>query len=352
MQHCQECGADLPNDALFCGRCGNRTASENVLTTNTSDATIDDIPMSHPATSMGLNELQDSPSANEQEEGQESPEVLTGDDVEEEPQTQQEYRAEPTGSVPEDLDPEPAIPSHQLSDESQQYIQTPLVAQETYSPRSATNRSGTRPVSKCLLFSLAGLLIFAGVFVALLGLFHMHLPGTSGSSTANSNSSLNDFVKTTGSSLNALICVKSSTPTTSGTNNSTGFTLLSPSGCAPAISPPANSFCVIFPYNSGASHKYIFDVSNALINNQAYHLVLGVVEYTGPAIYNNANHISIGISEGATSQNFTWLYHSGNVTINDDQHSGSMDVVLASVHGGNTLHVVGNWACGRQIKNT
>jgi hypothetical protein len=27
-------------------------------------------------------------------------------------------------------------------------------------------------------------------------------------------------------------------------------------------------------------------------------------------------------------------------------------VLLESVNGGNTIHVAGDWACGRQIKNT
>jgi hypothetical protein len=110
--------------------------------------------------------------------------------------------------------------------------------------------------------------------------------------------------------------------------------------------------CLIFSNNADASHKYIFDVSNAAIDSKSYHLVLGVAEYTGPATYNDAKHVSVGLSEGSTGRNFSWLYRSGNVTINNDEQSGTMDVILESVNGGNTIHVVGDWACGRQIKNT
>jgi len=110
--------------------------------------------------------------------------------------------------------------------------------------------------------------------------------------------------------------------------------------------------CLIFSNNADASHKYIFDISNAAIDSKSYHLVLGVAEYTGPATYNDAKHISVGMSEGSTGRNFSWLYRSGNVTINNDEQSGTMDVILESVNGGNTIHVVGDWACGRQIKNT
>jgi len=81
-------------------------------------------------------------------------------------------------------------------------------------------------------------------------------------------------------------------------------------------------------------------------------MVLGVEEYTGPSTYNDARHVSIGLSDGSTGQNFSWLYRSGNVTINKDEQSGTMDVILGSASSGNTLHVIGDWTCGRQIKNT
>ena len=29
-----------------------------------------------------------------------------------------------------------------------------------------------------------------------------------------------------------------------------------------------------------------------------------------------------------------------------------MDVILEAVNGGNTIHIVGDWACGSQLKNT
>jgi hypothetical protein len=377
MQHCKACGAELPNDALFCGRCGKRTDSDNEFHTNVSDAPIEDTPKSAAAAPQALNELQDSTSENGEHEEEQIPDLPLKDDVAEEEQTsslpsegeddeQTPYQAsqldeeqqtqldymEPTGTLPDDPDPEAAMPIHQFADEHPLYAQAPSVTQEAYSPRVSTQQQGARSVSKCLLFFIAGLIIIAGIVAAFVGLFRTNLPGTSGSSHTLSNSSLNDIIKTTGSSVTASVCVKSSTPTTSGTNGGTGFTLFASSGCSSVIAAPANSFCLIFPYNAGASHKYIFDVSHASIDNQAYHLVLGVAEYTGPTIYNDAKHISIGISDGATGKNFSWLYHSGIVTINNDQQSGTMDVVLASVHGVNTIHVVGNWACGRQIKNT
>jgi hypothetical protein len=68
--------------------------------------------------------------------------------------------------------------------------------------------------------------------------------------------------------------------------------------------------------------------------------------------YSDANHISVGLSEGSTGRTFSWLYRSGNVTINNDEQSGTMDVILDAVNGGNTLHIVGDWACGSQMKNT
>ena len=68
MQQCEECGAELPNNALFCGRCGRKTASENELATGFSNAPIEDIPISPSALSMALSDSQDSASENGEEE--------------------------------------------------------------------------------------------------------------------------------------------------------------------------------------------------------------------------------------------------------------------------------------------
>jgi hypothetical protein len=81
-------------------------------------------------------------------------------------------------------------------------------------------------------------------------------------------------------------------------------------------------------------------------------VILTIIDYTGPTTYNDEKHISVGFSEGSTGRNFSWLYHSGTVTINSNEQSGTMDVILEAVNGGNTLHIVGNWACGRQMKST
>jgi len=276
---------------------------------------------------------------------------LISENGEEEQQTQQDY-LEPTNSMPSELDLRPEMPANQVIDEEPQFDYASSGTQEMQSPQGSAPRRGARPVSKCLLFFLAGIIVAAGVVVALMGLFHVNLPGTGGSSNALSSSSINETIKATGSSLTASICIKSSTSSTSGTSGGTGFTLFASSGCSSIVAATANSLCLIFSNNVGASHKYIFDVSNAAIDSKSYHLVLGVAEYTGPDTYNDAKHISVGMSEGSTGRNFSWLYRSGNVTINNDEQSGTMDVILESVNGGNTIHVVGDWACGRQIKNT
>ena len=381
MQHCEGCGTELPINALFCGKCGWKTASKTEETENLSDALRVDVPISPQAISTTSDELQNSALENGEEEEQQTPYLASENDEEEEQQTQdvasendgeeeqqtqdmasendeeeeqqtQRDHIETTSTIPGDPDPGREIPANQFLDEQPQYEQTPSGTQEALSPYDSRRRSGARPVSKCLLFFLAGLIVVAGIIAALIGLFHVNLPGIGGSSNNLSNSSINYIIKNTGSSLTASICVKSSTPTTTGTNGGTGFTLFASSGCSSVIAAPANALCLIFPYNSGASHKYIYDVSDAEIDSNPYHLVLGVTEYTGSATYNDAKHISVGISEGSTGRNFSWLYRSGNVTINKDEQSGTMDVILESVNGGNTIHVVGGWACGRQIKNT
>jgi zinc-ribbon domain len=392
MRHCENCGSELRANARFCGHCGQKISNETEVATNSSDAPIEDIPMSPSATSMTLNESQDSSSENGELEKQQTPGLpseneeedrqtpdLTLENEEEDQQTpypllengevedqqslgliskdekeeelQQDY-IEPSSSMPVDADSEPEIPTNQLLDDQSQYQQTQSVPQKSHSPYDSTQKRGSRPVSKCLLFFLAGLIVVVGVVAALIGLMHVNLSGIGGSSNALSSSSGNEIIKPTGSSLTASICVKPSTPSTSVTNEGTVFILFSSSGCSTVMASKANSSCLIFRYNTGAAHKFIFDVSNAAIDSKSYHLILGVVDYTGPTIYNDAGHVSVGLSEGSTGRNFSWLYRSGSVTINNDEQSGTMDVILVAVNGGSTLHVVGDWACGRQIKNT
>ena len=279
MQHCEECGAELPNNALFCGHCGKKTTSEDEIA-------ID-------STSEHENEERTPYPTSEKQQVQHSPSPTS--EHENEQQTQQDY-LEPTSSMPGDADSEPEMPANQFLDELPQYGQTLSVTQEALSPHASAQKSEARPASRCLLFFLAGFIVVVGVVVALMGLFHLNLQGIGGSSNAVSNSSDNEIINPTGSSLTASICVKTSTPSTSVTNQGATLILFSSSGCSAVVASKANSSCLIFPNNTGASHKYIFDVSNAAIDSKAYHLVLGVVNYTGPTTYNDARHISVGLS--------------------------------------------------------
>ncbi len=97
MQHCEECGAELPANALFCRRCGRKTANETEETENLSDASIVDVPISPLATSKTADELQDSASENDEEE-QQAP-YLASENGEEEQQTQQDYCRKLYGTI-------------------------------------------------------------------------------------------------------------------------------------------------------------------------------------------------------------------------------------------------------------
>jgi uncharacterized Zn finger protein (UPF0148 family) len=351
MQHCEECGAELPNNALFCGSCGSKATSEDEIATIEENVPVEDITESPSGIAMALNDSQDTLSEKGEEEKQQTRGLPSVNDAEEEEQIHQEY-VEPSNSMPGDADSEPEILANQIPDEQPQNTQTPIAPQEAQSQIASAQKPESRSVSRCLLFSLVGLIVIVGIAVLLVGLFRINLPGFGGSSNALSSSSNNEIIDPNGSSLTASICVKTSTPSTSVTNQGSTFTLFSSSGCSTVTASKANSSCLIFPNTNGASRKYIFDVSNAAINSNSYHLVLGVVDYTGPTMYSDARHISIGLSEGSTGQNFSWFYRSGSVTINNEEQSGTMDVILEAVNGGNTIHIVGDWACGRQMKNT
>jgi len=361
MQHCKECGAELPTNAVFCGRCGRKTTSEDEIDTNVPSDQIEDISESQSSIEMTLSESQDTTSDNGEDVQLQIPDLPSENNVEEEEQTSyvtaeheneeqihQEY-VEPAKSMPNDAESEPEILAKQFPDEQPQHAQTPIARQEAQRSYASAQKSKARPVPRCLLFSLAGLIVILGVVVVLMGLFHLNILGFGGSSNAQSNPFNNEIINPNGSSLTASICVKTSTPST---NAGSTFVLISSSGCSTVTASKADSSCLIFPNASGASRKYIFDVSSASIDSKPYHLVLGIVNYTGSTTYNDASHVSIGLSEGSTGRNFSWLYYSGSVIVNNDEQSGTMDVILEAVNGANTIHIVGDWACGSQLKNT
>ena len=94
------------------------------------------------------------------------------------------------------------------------------------------------------------------------------------------------------------------------------------------------------------------DVSNALIDSKPFHLVFSIVNYSVPTTYDDARHVTMGLSEGSTGRNFSWFYRSGSISINNDEQSGTIDVMLGEESGVNTLHLMGDWACGHEMKNT
>jgi hypothetical protein len=408
MQHCEECGLELPTDARFCVRCGRSTGSETGETTDLSDTPIEDLSMSPLASSTALGGLRDPVSENDQDEQQpqdpalendeeeeQQPSIsVSKDDVEDEQLTppsasendqneqqpqdpalendEEEEQQPPhhtsesdeeeekqllhenlesTSSLPRDPEPEPEKSASQLLDENPQHDRTPSGTLEARSPRGSAPRRRLRSVPMWLLILLTGLIVAAGGAVALFGLFPEYLPGMGRASNALSSSSVSETVRTAGPSLNTYVCASSPARSTPGTSGGIGLTLSTGSGCSSFSAAAATSSCLIFPYNFGAFHRYILDISNATVDSKAYHLVLSIAEYTGPATYDDAVHVTVGIGEGSIGSNFSWVYRSGNVTINSDEQSGTMDVVLESESSGNTIQLVGGWMCGRLIKN-
>jgi hypothetical protein len=376
MHYCEDCGSELPANARFCGRCGRRTEDETEETTNLIDIPIEDIPISPLASSTALRELQDPASDNDKEEEQQTPNPtsendgerqtpvpVSDNDKEEEQQTPnpalendeeqqpQHTLLEPTSSQPGDVELELEDSANQNLDEHSELDQVPLEKAEMGSPHSSAPKRGRKSISKCLLILLVVLIVAVGGAVALIGLFYGHLPGMGGTSNALSSPSVIETISSAGPSLTASVCASSSTPSASGTSNGLDLTLSAASGCSSFNAALSTSSCLVYPYNAGASYRYILDVSNATVTSNAYHLVLSIAEYTGPTTYNDAVHVAVGIGEGSTGRNFSWIYRSGNVIINSDEHSGTMDVILASGSNGNTIRLVGDWACSLLIKN-
>ena len=390
MQHCEECGAELPQNALFCGRCGTKAKSEDETTTHENNTSIEDIAESPSSIVMALNDSQETTSGSEEEKQQQTSEMSPGNEEEAEQQTsyaisefeddaqtlipaleehQEQYSpdqisehenevqihhqdVEQTDLMPDDVSSEPEILTNHISQEQPQLTQNPIAQQETQSPYVSVQKSKSRSGSRCLLFSLVALIILIGGLVVLMGMFHLNIPGFGGSSQAVSSSAYSEIINPKGSSLSASICVKTSTPSSSTSNQGSSFILNSSSGCSTVTASKTDSSCLIFPNPTGASHQFIVDVSNALIGSKPYHLVFSVVNYSVPTTYNDARHVTVGLSEGSTGRNFSWFYRSGSISINNDEQSGTIDVMLGEESGLNTLHIMGDWACGHEMKNT
>ena len=390
MQVCDECGAEIPNEAQFCRSCGSKIKIEDDITRSTDVAPVEDKSLQRSEESTTLQDSQKLTPGIEQEEllhgtaftsensredeeygsllaseaeGKDTPfdpvmetsqeqqkKHPNSEDENEEPGYHEQN--EPTSSIPVGTTSEPEIPTSQLSADQSLSTQSPNSLRETQIPYTSAKKPRSQPASRCLLFSLIGLVAVIGVAAALVGLFHQNFPVLWGSSNVLSGSSNNEFIDPNGSSLTASVCINASTPSSDGTNQSSSFTLSSSTGCSNIVASKADSTCLIFASDSSNSHKYIVDVSNAAVVNSPYHLVLSVVDYTVPALYSDMKQVSIGLSEGSTGRNFAWFYRSGSVTVNHDERSGSMDVILVPEKGANTLHVVGVWTCGHQIKSS
>jgi hypothetical protein len=381
MQHCEHCGSELSTTALFCRQCGQRIGGETESATNIGEAPIDDVTISSPPTSVAFSELEDSASENVAEKGKQisqpapenkkeeeepMPQPALEHEVEEEepvplsaPANDVEEREErtvilgSTSSAPQDLDAEAELPASQFLDAHALLDQTPSEKVEALSQPVPAQTMPPRSISipKLLLFLLAILIVVGGVAAALVGLFQGILPGTGRAANSLSNTSDSVHINTAGPSLNASICTSSPAPSTPGTSSGISLIPTTTSGCSSFDSAIATSMCLIFPYNSNAFHRYILDVSNVTLDSKAYHMVLSLAQYAGATTYNDVAHITVGIGEGSTGRDFSWMYHSGNVSVNSDEQSGTMDVILASANGGNTIHMVGDWTCGRLIKS-
>ena len=388
MQHCEECGAELPENALFCGLCGRKTTSEDETTTHENITSIEANSESSTSLEMDLNDSHGTPDSS-QDEKRQMPGMPPENDTEAEEQTslvtseyeseeqrhdpaleeQQEHHlhyqiskqeneeqipqqdVEQTDLTQEDESSEPEIHTNHISQEQSQLTLNPIAQRETQSPYVSVQKSKYRSGPRCLLFSLVALIILIGGLAVLMGMFHLNLPGFGDSAQAVSSSAYNEIINPTGSSLTVSICNNTSTPSSSSTQGST-FILNSSSGCSTVTASKTDSSCLIFPNPNHASHQFIVDVSNASIGSRPYHLVFSVVDYSGPTTYNNARHVTVGLSEGSTGRNFSWSYRSGSISINNDEQSGTMDVMLGEESGVNFLHINGDWACGHQMKNT
>ncbi len=87
MQHCEECGAELPKSALFCGHCGSKATREDEIATNENSTPVEDISKSPSGIVMTVNDSLDTTSDHEENQQQQAPTMLSENGVEAEEQT-------------------------------------------------------------------------------------------------------------------------------------------------------------------------------------------------------------------------------------------------------------------------
>gem|GEM_PF-6797611 len=387
MQHCTVCGSEIPDDASFCGKCGNTLSQVSTMDEETTrNGTSSENGRQHEdVTALSTQELAHSEELvhdkqpedvtklntkelerpGELENGREPEDVAAlstqGLEHAEEPangrqledvaalSTQGLAHAEEPVNGPESedvaaLSMQEPTKGQQSEDVSALGTQGLVHAgkkerEEEGKPEPQARRGFAR---KWIILAVVCILLLAGSAGAFLFLQHSQSPVSSGTISPTSDT-------TTGVTPVSTACPTSST--SSSCTTTTGLTpvagtksifTLSFSGAVKG-SMTVTSMTRCGPTTTGTEYDLYFI---GTVGGIQYSYVSRIPAYTGPNTY-GSGQVSIVFAQQPLSATTVWG-NSGNapakMTINGDLKSGSMEVDLAGAT--NSVHVSGNWSCG------
>ncbi len=323
LQHCTNCGSEIPDNAHFCGKCGHVFSSVSTIDKETSIGVENEQQSEDVATTstQGLEQAGERP--------EDVAELSTQGLAHSAEREQSEGKA-PEVLEAEETEAEASVPSGFSEDDRVQH------------PVSPAPKARRGSAARWIIIAVVGLLVLAGIAGGLLFLLRSQGSVTTvtpaiGASPGVSNNSGVTPVDTTCSTGACITRIAGTTPV-AGTK---AIFLINFSGAVQG-SMNVTSFARCGPSTAGTEYDLYF---SGTIDGVQYNFVARIPVYKGPASY-SAGQISVVFARQPISATTVWG-NSGNAPaqaiIYGDTKSGTMDITLDG--SANKVHVSGYWVC-------
>ncbi len=328
LQHCTNCGSEIPDNAHFCGECGHEFSSVSTIDKETSIGVENEQQSEDVATTSTQGLVHSEESKN----GKQTDDVaaLSTQGLAHSAEREQAEGKAPEGLEAEETEAEASVPSGFSEDDRVQY------------PVSPDPKARRGSAARWIIIAVVGLLVLAGIAGGLLFLLRSQGSVTTvtpaiGTNPGTSNNSGVTPVDTTCSTGACITRIAGTTPVT-GTK---AIFLINFSGAVQG-SMSVTSFARCGPSTAGTEYDLYF---SGTIDGVQYNFVARIPVYKGPASY-SAGQISVVFARQPISATTVWG-NSGNAPaqaiIYGDTKSGTMDITLDG--STNKVHVSGYWVC-------